>query len=323
MRYRNNSFYEKALSFINQQCRSLAPKALQGFQSQLSQAYRERHPTKNFIAVESILTYAATRMPATYHALQSCYQKLETTFKPKRLLDLGAGPGTASLAALDYWKDFQQITLIENHPLMYTFQKNLWEFLNPTIGYETIHDTINYLETIPAESFDIVILSYVLGELKQTDHLNLINQALEKTSHYGLIVTPGTPHDFQYLLKIRNHLLNKGAFIIAPCTHQKPCPLTTTEDWCHFNIRLQRSSLHQVAKKAQLSYEDEKFCYLLFSKVPPSLPLTQGRVIRKPIRRSGHILLDICAKGELNRHIISKTHAHFKKGSKIKWGDIW
>lgn len=250
----SQSFYRKSLTFLEQYCRSLTPKILQTFQNKLSAVYRNQGSTSTLTAVEAIATYATARMPATYHAIQSCYQHLPADFQPQSLLDLGAGPGTASLAALDYWQDLKQLTLVENHRLMYAFQKTLWQHLNPDLSYQAVQDTIYSLQNFPPESYDLVVLAYVLGELKPQHQQEAVVQVWQKARHYGLIVTPGTPHDFQYLLNARNLLLSKGAVIMAPCTHQKSCPLINTDDWCHFSARLQRSSLHQAAKKATLSY---------------------------------------------------------------------
>ena len=315
-------FYQKVLDFAGEQYRSLKTKDLYTFQNQLSIAYRNRQPTSILKSIEAIGAYAIARMPATYHAVQACYQQLPTDFQPQSLLDLGAGPGTASLAALDFWPSLKQLTLVENHKVMYAFQKILWQYLNPPLSYHSVHDTIHPLGNLPQESFDLVVLAYVLGEIKPYNHQEVILQAWQKAAKYLLIVTPGTPHDFKYLLKARDLLLSKGAVIAAPCTHQLNCPLTNTEDWCHFSVRLQRSSLHQSAKKATLGYEDEKFSYLLFSRSASSLPLTQGRIVRKPIRRSGHILLDVCVEGQLKRQIIGKSGHNLKKASKIEWGDL-
>jgi len=323
MTHFNKLFYEKALGFVGQQCLPLTTKALQVFQNQLSAAYREHRSTSVLTATEAVATYAAARMPATYHAIQSCYQQLPADFQPQSLLDLGAGPGTASLAALDFWQTLEHLTLVENHRLMVAFQKALWQHLSPDLSYQAVQDTIPSLGGLPHESYDLVVLAYVLGELKLQHQQEAVAQAWQKTRHYGLIVTPGTPHDFQYLLKARELLLSKGAIIIAPCTHQDRCPLTGTEDWCHFSVRLQRSSLHQSAKKATLSYEDEKFGYLLFGKAAVPLNGDKSRLVRKPIRRPGHVLLDVCANGKINRHIVGKADANFKKASKTEWGDVW
>ncbi|WP_165380395.1 small ribosomal subunit Rsm22 family protein [Candidatus Finniella inopinata] len=97
--------------------------------------------------------------------------------------------------------------------------------------------------------------------------------------------------------------------------------LTETKDWCHFSVRLQRSGLHQSAKKGTLGYEDEKFSYLLVAKSGLVTPVVESRIIRKPIKRQGHIVIDVCTGGQLKREIIGKADPSYKKVAKLEWGD--
>ena len=57
-----------------------------------------------------------------------------------------------------------------------------------------------------------------------------------------------------------------------------------------------------------------------------------GRLVRPPIKRSRHVILDMCsANGELDRHIVARSNAWeggvgkqgYKAARKSKWGDLW
>ena len=57
-----------------------------------------------------------------------------------------------------------------------------------------------------------------------------------------------------------------------------------------------------------------------------------GRLVRPPIKRSRHVILDMCsANGELDRHIVARSSAWeggvgkqgYKAARKSKWGDLW
>ena len=50
-----------------------------------------------------------------------------------------------------------------------------------------------------------------------------------------------------------------GFCVVAPCMCEK-CGLIN--DYCQFYARVERSSLHKLAKAGALSYEDEKYFYL-------------------------------------------------------------
>jgi ribosomal protein RSM22 (predicted rRNA methylase) len=52
------------------------------------------------------------------------------------------------------------------------------------------------------------------------------------------------------------------------------------------------------------------------------VPRTTARVIRKPLQRSGHVLLDLCTANGLKRQTISKRDKEaYKKAVKLDWGD--
>jgi ribosomal protein RSM22 (predicted rRNA methylase) len=57
-----------------------------------------------------------------------------------------------------------------------------------------------------------------------------------------------------------------------------------------------------------------------------------GRMVRPPIKRSGHVIVDLCdARGALSRQIIAKSNAWeggvgkggYKAARKSRWGDLW
>ncbi len=62
------------------------------------------------------LAYAIARMPATYAATRRALFALTQRapdFAPRSLLDFGAGPGTATFAALSLWPSLEAVTLVE------------------------------------------------------------------------------------------------------------------------------------------------------------------------------------------------------------------
>jgi ribosomal protein RSM22 (predicted rRNA methylase) len=96
----------------------------------------------------------------------------------------------------------------------------------------------------------------------------------------------------------------------------------TGSDWCHFAVRLERSAEHRQAKDVSLGYEDEKYSYLIASKIPSSLPT--ARILRPPQRRSGHTILTLCSEGHVQQSTISKKQKDlYKQSRKADWGDCW
>ena len=122
---------------------------------------------------------------------------------------------------------------------------------------------------------------------------------------------------YRRALAARAAVLGAGGHTIAPCPHDRPCPLPA-DDWCHFAVRLPRSKLHRRAKGVELGYEDEKFSYVVATRDPALTPATEtlttpeagsapGRVLRHPVTRKGLVMLEVChADGSAGREIITK-----------------
>jgi ribosomal protein RSM22 (predicted rRNA methylase) len=75
-------------------------------------------------------------------------------------------------------------------------------------------------------------------------------------------------------------------------------------------------------KSADLGYEDEKFCYMIFGKEPATA--FSSRILRHPLKRSGHIEFTLCTKEGIKKQISSKKDGDFyKQAKKFEWGDCF
>ncbi len=167
------------------------------------------------------------------------------------------------------------------------------------------------------EVHDMVLFSYSWGEILD---LALLEKAWQATGKFLVIVEPGTPKGYQSMLKARDFCISKQGTVFAPCPHSKACPWQNTPEWCHFGVRLQRSTEHRLAKEGVLGFEDEKFSYVILSKQP--LETSFSRLLKDPIRRKGHTLITLCSKNGIEQKTITKKDKEFyKKVNKLKWGD--
>ncbi|KAH9613708.1 hypothetical protein KSS87_021771 [Heliosperma pusillum] len=110
----------------------------------------------------------------------------------------------------------------------------------------------------------------------------------------AVLIEPGTPEGSHIISQMRSHILwmekrksrkrkdlsdevsngseasRDGAFIIAPCPHDGPCPLVNTGKYCHFVQRLQRTESQRAYKRSNgapmRGFEDEKFSYVVFRR---------------------------------------------------------
>lgn len=264
--------------------------------------------------------YLVTRLPATFAAISAAMQALRQAhpdFAPASQLDVGAGPGTAFWAAQTTWESLQQALLLEGSDHMREWGQRIAQHSAVRSSWQAA----DVRRGLPdSGAFDLVTLAYVLNELEETHRAALIAALWERTADTLLIVEPGTPAGWQRILAARTQLLALGAHLLAPCPHAQGCPVHLP-DWCHFSQRVARSRLHRQGKSAELAYEDEKFIYLAASR-HSAAPFV-GRVLTRPVARSGLITLKLCtAAGELENRSISKRQGEvFKVAKKLEWGD--
>lgn len=289
----------------------------------LSERYRQaRADGKSLLGSETdVLSYAATRMPATYAAVYWCLEKLTEVYDEPvtSLVDVGAGTGAAGWAA-DACFDLQHITFCERDKNMAAVGQSLATAATSEAlrGAEWRGFDLNNGAVLP--SAELVTASYVLNELSEEAALNAAQKMWRAAGKVLLIVEPGTPKAFTRLLKIRDSLCADGANVLAPCPHNGKCPLVG-DDWCHFACRVARSKLHKQLKSASMGYEDEKFCFMAFGRQVQTAACER---IIKPVKISKAMaVFEVCrSDGKIARqNVAARDKAAYKAAKKCDWGD--
>lgn len=268
----------------------------------LTERYRT-HQDKRMRNLAEKESYLLTRFPATFAVAEQVFSKIP--FPYDSLLDVGSGPGTASLAALEQ-NTLKSITCIEQDKTLLDWAKALM----PQAECKLADFTVNHFTP-----HDVVVFSYSIGEIK--DPYPIIEKGYIAATKALIIIEPGTPYAYQNLMAIRSFLIQKGANIVAPCPHLKPCPLLG-KDWCHFSARVQRTRLHKLLKGADLGYEDEKYSYLIVSKTPF---IGDARIIRPVEKHSGHLKMILCTDEGIQDKTFTRSMENYSKLKKFEWGD--
>ena len=269
------------------------------------------------------LAYLSFRMPATFAVVKKVLEEVRlraSEFHPVTLLDLGAGPGTATWAAVEVFPTVERAQLIEKDPDWKSIGTHLMLEAGDTVLKQALWSSGD-IESIQLDGdSDLVILSYVIGELSIDAIDSLVDKVWNATGRVVVFIEPGTPHGFKRIRAVRDRLIAIGAHLVAPCPHEKKCPMKDG-DWCHFSERLERSALHRSVKDVSMGYEDEKYSYVVASRVAVELP--EARIIRHPGRHTGHIDFEVCAKDGLEKRTLSKRHKDlYKRAKKLDWGDV-
>jgi ribosomal protein RSM22 (predicted rRNA methylase) len=292
----------------------------------LSQRYREERREGTFYVAneKDALAYLAVRFPATYAAVRASFAEIADArpdFAPTTALDVGAGPGTALLAAADAWPGLADALLVEASPIFAALGERL---ANEAQGPQCTWRVSWRIADIAAQDIDsaprdLVCLSYALNELAPESRQAVLERLWALTADILVIVEPGTSAGWQRVLDARRQLIEHGAHVIAPCPHAYPCPLQSP-DWCHFAQRVARSRLHRRAKNVENSWEDEKFSYIAVSRAPVSR--AAARVIARPRKAGGHVTLKLCRPdGSAGQTLFSRRDAAaFKRAWRSDWG---
>lgn len=258
---------------------------------------------------EEVDAYITARMPATYAAIDRVFQNIPDEIAPNlhTMSDYGAGPGTGLLVAKKHFP-IQAATLYEKNQSMVSKGKQLVD------AQWVIED---FTQVNPLQS-DLALFSYSLGELPP-ERWQAIIESVWNQSQVIVAIEPGTPDGYELIMQIRDLLLRLGGHLLAPCPHERGCPLRGL-DWCHFSARLARTKEHRLVKGAKRGWEDEKFSYIIATHSKNNLP--KGRIIRHPQKNKGHVVLKVCDQDGVSEQIITpKKGPFYKWARKADWGD--
>jgi ribosomal protein RSM22 (predicted rRNA methylase) len=306
---------------IEELVRGINPKELERSARALSDTYRAGGAPASRAARTpgDVAAYLATRAPATYAAAEDVFGRihdLRPDWSPTSTLDLGAGPGIASWAAAEAWSRTSTATLVEAEAEMARAGRTL-AGNGPDVLRRANWIVGDVGSSVPRA--DLVLASYLIGELTPAALDGLVREAWERTADTLVIIEPGTTAGYRRTLAARDAVIAAGGSTLAPCPHDAACPLPG-DDWCHFSVRLSRSRTHRAAKDAERGFEDEKFSYVVLCREPH--PRAGARVLRRPDPRPGHVVLDLCTPSGLERRTVSKKSGPaYKVARKSACGD--
>jgi ribosomal protein RSM22 (predicted rRNA methylase) len=287
----------------------------------ISQTYRDGGGSGAIRTATDALAYALARMPATYAAVTAslnALREIRPEFAPASLLDVGAGPGTATWAAAEAFSSLTNFTLLDANAALRALALELFRESSRLSGvrYSLREARAALTDTEPA---DLVVASYMIGELGDAERVTLADLLWAKARDTLLIVEPGTPAGYRRIIAMRGQLIAAGAHVAAPCPHDHACPLTAP-DWCHFTQRLPRSRAHKQIKGAELPFEDEKFSYLALTRAP--VARHPARVLAQPDITKVEVTAKLCTPdGVTIARVPHRVKAAYAAARRWRWGD--
>lgn len=222
-----------------------------------SRAYRAGAGSASTINDDaSVVAYVLARMPATYAVAAAVFEAVKVaapSFAPKSLLDVSAGPGTASWAARETWPELLEITLTDSSAEFLHLAKRL-----ATGALANATFVAGELGATALPQAELVTASFVLAEIAEARQDDIVRRLWAAATDTLVLIEPGTPAGFARIRAARRLLIGDGGHVLAPCTHDAACPIEGS-DWCHFSQRLPRSRDHLKVKGASVPFEDERY----------------------------------------------------------------
>lgn len=290
------------------------------YAGRISRRYRDKNaPARSAAGAAESAAYAVSRMPATFGAASAVLQQAAALegLNPKTMIDAGAGTGAAAWAAACFF-DFESVLCLERETAMRRAGQKLSQagadfFKTPPVWQE-----FDLVSSPLTQTADLVTACYVLNELDEQNRENVLDKLWRAAKQALIIIEPGTPESFHHIKRFRSFLIDRGAFIAAPCPHNDACP----DDWCHFGCRVARSKLHRISKSGSAPFEDEKFTYLVAARKNHNS--VYARILRRPLIEKGKVTLRLCAPDGIREKTVSKKDGElYKKARKAGWGGIF
>lgn len=199
--------------------------------------------------------YEAYYLPVNIAKVQSLLKELpseslraDTRTGPFAVLDLGSGPGSALLAALDWLPSPLAAVAVDHSAAALQSCTRYWEAYlrvrpRPGAQLSTMRADLHRLHHLPEGTYDLIMMANTLNELFRSDpdpirrRAALVRELLDRLHPTGtlMIVEPALRVATRNLHRLRDILVQQQACTVySPCLHEHPCPaLAREDDWCH------------------------------------------------------------------------------------------
>lgn len=174
-----------------------------------------------------------------------------------RVLDLGSGPGPATVACLAWLRDQPrarhgpvELVLVDRaEPALALARNAITACRQDQVAVQTIRADLErrvWLSSLPTGEggrYDLIVLGNCLNELYRASRdacarrAKLLEVCLELLHPGGslIVIEPASRPESRALHRVRDRLLERGICnVYSPCLRDRPCPaLEREDDWCH------------------------------------------------------------------------------------------
>jgi ribosomal protein RSM22 (predicted rRNA methylase) len=250
--------------------------------------------------------YLVTNVPKLSAVIKWMPEEWIKDIAKSSLIDLGAGPGTFSIA----WREMfgkADVLQIETSPVMREQGRKLWDGLFSP-------DEMKQSGTVTSPS--LLLFGHSANEMGEAVALDYIRKY---SPEHILFIEPGTKEFFGKMLNIRRELLKSGFHVLYPCPEETECPMLGTNDWCHQFIHVKHDP--EIERLSQIMRLDRKLLPLTvqaFSR--KEYPRTKERLVRVLPETKFSFEWQVCHENELEDYQVMKRG--MDKATEKKYGEL-
>lgn len=278
---------------------------------ELPPGYLDRPPIRAAYLLYYLVTGAATAQAVL--RLSGMTPSSLPVGRPLRVLDLGAGPLSASLGVAALMGDRpMEVVAVDHSSRAMADGVRLLQTLRPDVPVTTLRLDLRARSTVLKleQGFDLVLAANVLNELRPESRRaggvdpvhHMVAALLKRCLAPGgslLHWEPGTRAAAGRLAMLRDHLFaHQLATILGPCAGVAVCPLghPANDGWCHAEQPWQRPpSLVALDEAIGHRRASLKFSWLALASPAVAAPTRPGwRIIGGPMRDRGILRRYLC-----------------------------
>jgi SAM-dependent methyltransferase len=269
---------------------------------------------------ELLGAYLLYYWPVSY--LQVSLALAEHPCSPKRVLDLGSGPGPASAAVVDALAgtggSVDELVLVDaSENALGLAASILGSVPGGPSHLTTVRLDLQAGAQLPEGPFDLILFGHCLNELwtGETDALErrtrLLEDAAERLSPEGriLLVEPALLATCRDLIGLRDRFVSRSWRVLAPCPGTYPCPVLGAgpDRSCHAESPWKAPEIvASLAKAAGLERDSVKFAFFFLAPAsvllaaPDETSVEDRRVISGPmLNKAGRLRYILCGNSRL------------------------
>lgn len=228
------------------------------------------------------------------------------------ILDLGCGPGTATLALLASLDHALTITCVESSAAMRSVAQRLLSRWNGRGAVRAL-SMFSTLANAPLEQYNLVVAANVLAEVSESDSRSLLETLIQRVAPQGylLLLEPGQQIHTRRLMFLRDHLARTAPDLVIqfPCFRMDDCPMlaASNTDWCHGTIEWKQPKLNAQIDE-MLGFNKHRIKYSAFLFRQGGSLRSGARVITPPVKSRLGVETTLCGESLYGIARIRKGH---------------